>query len=117
MGTPEFMAPEQILSREGRRRADIYALGVVIYEMLTGRRPFDFDIGTVTGERTLTETDALLHKIVTDPAPSDRGRHDLPPARTAIREKLLAKEPAQRFQSMKDVQGGVRGVHRRRAPR
>jgi serine/threonine-protein kinase len=105
MGTPEFMAPEQILTPEKvDRRADIYALGVVLYEMLTARRPFDFDEPKVTAERRLTETDKLLHKIVTEPVPSTN-RVDLPPGlEEMLREKMLAKDPDERFQSMKDVQ-------------
>src|SRR5262245_33468489 len=105
MGTPEFMAPEQILTPEKvDGRADIYALGVVLYEMLTARRPFDFDDQKLTAERRLTETDKLLHKIVTEPVPLIN-RFDLPPGlEELIKEKLLAKDPEHRFQSMKDVQ-------------
>jgi tRNA A-37 threonylcarbamoyl transferase component Bud32 len=105
MGTPEFMAPEQILTPEKvDKRADIYALGVVLYEMLTARRPFDFDDQKLTAERRLTETDKLLHKIVTEPVPLIN-RFDLPPGlEELIKEKLLAKDPDDRFESMKDVQ-------------
>ncbi len=105
MGTPEFMAPEQILTPEKvDHRADIYALGVVLYEMLTARRPFDFDDQKLTAERRLTETDKLLHKIVTEPVPLIN-RFDLPPGlEELIKEKLLAKDPEQRFESMKEVQ-------------
>ena len=105
MGTPEFMAPEQILTPEKvDGRADIYALGVVLYEMLTARRPFDFDDQKLTAERRLTETDKLLHKIVTEPVPLIN-RFDLPPGlEELIKEKLLAKDPDDRFDSMKDVQ-------------
>jgi eukaryotic-like serine/threonine-protein kinase len=105
MGTPEFMAPEQILTPEKvDGRADIYALGVVLYEMLTARRPFDFDDQKLTAERRLTETDKLLHKIVTEPVPLIN-RFDLPPGlEELIKEKLLAKDPDERFDSMKDVQ-------------
>ncbi|HEY5952493.1 MAG TPA: protein kinase [Kofleriaceae bacterium] len=105
MGTPEFMAPEQILTPEKvDKRADIYALGVVLYEMLTARRPFDFDDQKLTAERRLTETDKLLHKIVTEPVPLIN-RFDLPPGlEELIKERLLAKDPDQRFDSMMDVQ-------------
>jgi tRNA A-37 threonylcarbamoyl transferase component Bud32 len=108
MGTPEFMAPEQILTPEKvDNRADIYALGVVLYEMLTARRPFDFDDQKLTAERRLTETDKLLHKIVTEPVPLIN-RFDLPPGlEELIKEKLLAKDPEDRFASMKDVQGAL----------
>jgi hypothetical protein len=106
MGTPEFMAPEQILTPDKvDRRADIYALGVVLYEMLTARRPFDFDDQKLTAERRLTETDKLLHKIVTEPVPLIN-RFDLPPGlEELIKEKLLAKDPDERFESMTDAQG------------
>jgi serine/threonine-protein kinase len=112
MGTPEFMAPEQIVSPEKvDRRADIYALGVVLYEMLTARRPFDFDEPARTTQRRLTETDKLLHKIVTEPVPPTQ-RPDLPPGLDElIREKLLAKDPEQRFQSMKDVQSAFEAFY------
>ena len=105
MGTPEFMAPEQILSPERvDGRADIYALGVVLYEMLAARRPFDFDEPMRTDERRLSDTDKLLHKIVTEPVPPLH-RPDLPPGlEELIRDKLLAKDPDERFQSMQDVQ-------------
>jgi len=105
MGTPEFMAPEQILTPDKvDRRADIYALGVVLFEMLAARRPFDFDEPDRTTRRRLTETDKLLHKIVTEPVPGI-GRFDLPPGlEELLREKLLSKDPDDRFQSMKDVQ-------------
>jgi tRNA A-37 threonylcarbamoyl transferase component Bud32 len=105
MGTPEFMAPEQILTPESvDKRADIYALGVVLYEMLTARRPFDFDEPNRTGERRLTDTDKLLHKIVTEPVPPTN-RRDLPPGlEELLRDRLLAKDPGNRFQSMTDVQ-------------
>jgi tRNA A-37 threonylcarbamoyl transferase component Bud32 len=108
MGTPEFMAPEQILTPEKvDKRADIYALGVVLYEMLTARRPFDFDDNKLTAERRLTETDKLLHKIVTEPVPLIN-RFDLPPGlEELIKEKLLAKDPEERFESMKDVQAAL----------
>jgi serine/threonine-protein kinase len=117
MGTPEFMAPEQILTpAKVDKRADIYALGVVLYEMLTAKRPFDFDETSRTDEHRLIDTDKLLHKIVTEPVPST-SRFDLPPGlEELMREKLLAKDPDHRYQSMKDVQAALEaffGVARR----
>ncbi|NVB82183.1 MAG: serine/threonine protein kinase [Kofleriaceae bacterium] len=108
MGTPEFMSPEQITAPHAvDHRADIYALGVVLYEMLAARRPFDFDAEGRTTDRTFAETDQLLHKIIQD-APPPLGRPDLPPGlEQLINEKLLAKSAEQRFQSMKDVQAAL----------
>jgi serine/threonine-protein kinase len=108
MGTPEFMSPEQITAPHAvDHRADIYALGVVLYEMLAARRPFDFDAEGRTTDRTFAETDQLLHKIIQDPPPP-LGRPDLPPGlEQLINEKLLAKSADLRFQSMKDVQAAL----------
>jgi tRNA A-37 threonylcarbamoyl transferase component Bud32 len=94
MGTPEFMAPEQVTAPETvDERTDIYALGVVLYEMLAGRTPFVNE----------NDNEALLHKIILE-APPALDRPELPPGLVEmIFEKLLAKDPTKRFQSMKDV--------------
>ncbi len=104
MGTPEFMAPEQITSPDAvDHRADIYALGCVLYEMLTGTVPFAY--AGPTGD--LTATHALLHHIINTPPPL-LDRDDAPTGlRELIAEKLLAKDPADRFQSMTEVRGGL----------
>jgi tRNA A-37 threonylcarbamoyl transferase component Bud32 len=95
MGTPEFMAPEQIVSPATvDRRADVYALGVIIYEMLAARRPFNHE-----GDQRM-----LLHRIVRElPPPLDRP--EVPHALAEmIHERLLAKDPAQRYPSMVEVE-------------
>jgi serine/threonine protein kinase len=104
MGTPEFMAPEQITSPDAvDHRADIYALGCVLYEMLTGKVPFAHT--GPTGD--LTATHALLHRIIHTPPPLLE-RDDAPTGLgELIAEKLLAKDPADRFQSMTEVRGGL----------
>jgi serine/threonine-protein kinase len=94
IGTPEFMAPEQFTSPEHvDGRADIYALGVIMYEMLAARRPF-------TGGTGLE----LQKRIIRD-APTPIGRHDAPAGlQDLIVTRLLAKDRAQRPQSMGEVQ-------------
>ena len=98
MGTPEFMAPEQITDPEHvDGRADVYALGVILYEMLTARRPFAPD----------DDPRQLLHRIVRD-APPPLLRPEVPPAlEEMILTKLLAKQPGDRFQSMNDVEAAL----------
>lgn len=86
VGTPEFLAPERITTRGfADKRADVYALGVMMYEMLTARRPFSND----DDER------ALMHRIVTA-APPPMQRPDVPKALEELVGKLLSKDPAAR---------------------
>ena len=97
MGTPEFMAPEQITSPEKvDRRADIYALGVIIYEMLSARRPFRDD-----------DPQKVLHQVIHD-KPPPLGKGDAPPGLSEmILDKLLAKDPDDRYPTMKELQGAL----------
>ncbi len=98
MGTPEFMAPEQITAPDSvDKRADIYALGVILYEMLTARRPFSND----------DDPRALMQRIVNN-APPPLQRPEVPHAMAQmILEKMLAKDPDQRYQSMVDVEAAL----------
>jgi len=104
MGTPEFMAPEQITSPDAvDHRADIYSLGVVLYEMLSGHVPF-----RLTGAPgDLTAMHALLHQII-HAAPPALERTDLPSGlRELLADGLLPKDPAKRFATMDEVRGAL----------
>jgi len=89
IGTPHYMAPEQALGQTIDYRADLYSFGVVAYEMLTGRVPFE-------AETPL----AVLHRQVYDaPSPIRNERPDLPLALDAVIARMLAKKPEDRFAS------------------
>jgi predicted Ser/Thr protein kinase len=88
-GTPEYLSPEQAAGREPDARSDVYALGVVLYEMLTGQAPFEG--GNVLG---------ILHRQKTEPPRPPRALSpSIPKNLEAIVLRTLAKDPDQRFAS------------------
>jgi predicted ATPase/serine/threonine protein kinase len=89
LGTPLYMSPEQCRGEEADTRSDIYALGCVLYEMLTGRPPF---VGPALA--------ALIYKHVNElpPRPSEVAPH-LPPAIDDVLVRALAKSPDERYQT------------------
>ncbi|MFZ4518447.1 MAG: serine/threonine-protein kinase [Microthrixaceae bacterium] len=89
VGTASYLAPEQLTSADVDGRADLYALGLVLYECLTGRLPF-------SGDTSAAVAVARLH---TDPVPPRRVRADVPPALEAAVMGALARDPAARYPS------------------
>ena len=90
LGTPEYMSPEALTSPTTvDARTDLYALGVILYEMLTARRPFSGD--------------DVLERIVNEAPPSLAGTPDVPDELVELVDRLLAKDPEQRVQSMLEV--------------
>ncbi len=93
-GTPEYIPPEQIVGDEVDQRADIYSLGVLAFEMVTGRTPF-------TG--TLMEL-LVAHRKLTPPLPSAVcPRAGIPECFDRLVRKAMQKEPADRFQRASDI--------------
>ncbi|HEY7348031.1 MAG TPA: protein kinase [Ktedonobacterales bacterium] len=89
IGTAEYMSPEQARGEQVDHRADVYALGIVLFQALTGRVPF-----------TATDHFSTALKQIHEPPPAPRSLNpDIPPAVEAVILKALAKEPDRRFQS------------------
>jgi Tol biopolymer transport system component len=102
LGTPSYMSPEQAQGRPCDARSDIFSLGVVLYELLAGKRPFEGP--------SVVET---LQRIVHQPAPPlDTAT---PPAVRAIVEKALEKEPDERYQFAREMAVDLRRAARRSA--
>jgi serine/threonine protein kinase len=93
VGTFQYMAPEQLEAREADARSDIFALGAVLYEMVTGRRAFE-------GKSQISVLAAILEK---EPAPISSLEPTSPLALDRIIRTCLAKNPDERFQSAQDI--------------
>ena len=100
VGTPEYMSPEQARGQRVDHRSDIYALGVVVWELFTGDVPF-------RGDSPL----ATLFKQIQDPLPFDHPRAAaLPAPLRPVIEKAMAKEPPDRYQSVREFAEAARGA-------
>ena len=100
MGTVGYMAPEQVRGQTVDARTDLFALGVVLYEMLSGRRAFDRGTAADTLSAVLKEDAPELATL----------RPDVPPALDRIVKHGLEKNPAERFQSARDVAFALEGL-------
>ena len=102
VGTIAYMSPEQASGKQVDARGDVFSFGIVLFEALVGRRPFE-------AESTLE----LIHEIIHRPAPRLGDlRGDLPFALRMIVEKALEKDPADRYQTMRDLVVDLRRVSR-----
>ena len=86
-GTPQFLAPELLQGESPSVRTDVYAMGVLLYEMFTGRVPFDDDNTARLVRRIVRETPPLVGTL----------RPDLPPELAGILDRAIAKDPEARF--------------------
>src|ERR1039457_7027603 len=93
IGTIQYMSPEQIEGKEADARSDLFALGAVLYEMVTGARPFE-------GKSQISVASAILEK---EPEPISAVQPLTPPAFEHIVTACLAKNPDDRFQTAHDV--------------
>ncbi len=100
LGTVGYMAPEHIEGKETDQRADLFSLGVVLYEMMAGKRPF-------TGSNEAATLKSVLH---TKPEPLARFKRDTPPDLERIVSKLLQKDPGLRYQTAGGVLSDLKGL-------
>jgi serine/threonine-protein kinase len=104
LGTPSYMSPEQLAGKKVDGRSDLFSLGVVLYELLTGTKPFE-------GE-SIAE---LLFKIANEKHPDPRTRvAAIPESVVRVIDKMLAKDPAQRYargaEIVRDLQACLKGL-------
>jgi serine/threonine protein kinase len=100
IGTPSYMSPEQIRGETVDARSDLFSTGVVLYEMLSGERPFP--------GRNIAE---ITHRLLTGPLPDIRAKiAGVSASLAAVIERALAKSPADRFASAADMALALRGL-------
>jgi beta-lactam-binding protein with PASTA domain len=97
MGTAQYLSPEQAQGHAVTATSDVYSIGVMLYEMLAGRLPFEGDSAVAVALKHLSEP----------PAPISQWRPDVHPALEAVVMAALAKDPAQRWQSAEDLAAGL----------
>jgi serine/threonine-protein kinase len=99
MGTPSYMSPEQIMGLPVDGRSDLFSAGVVLYQFLTGERPFAGS-ATTTMQKVLKE----------DPLPPSTLNVQLPPAMDAVVRRALAKRADERFQTAREFADAIRAA-------
>ncbi len=93
IGTLSYMSPEQVMGKDVDGRADIFALGVILFELLTGQKPF-------AGDNLSTIVYKIVHE---EPRPITEFNRDLPAGYEAVLKRALAKDPEVRYQSARDL--------------
>ena len=105
MGTAQYLSPEQAQGHAVTATSDLYSIGVMLYEMLAGRLPFEGDSAVAVALKHLSE----------QPPPISQWRPDVHPALEAVVMAALAKDPAHRWQSAEDFAAAPRGGAARRS--
>ncbi|MEO7727617.1 MAG: serine/threonine-protein kinase, partial [Burkholderiales bacterium] len=99
LGTPAYMSPEQFMGQTVDRRSDIFSAGVVLYEFLTGERPFS---GAAT---------TIMHKVLTvTPPPPSKLNVQVPKPFDAVIAKAMAKRPEDRFKTAREFADAIRAA-------
>jgi serine/threonine protein kinase/TolB-like protein/Tfp pilus assembly protein PilF len=100
LGTTRYMSPEQAMAQQVDARSDLWSLGVVLYEMLAGRAPFE-------GE---TATDVIAAISESDPQPLKQRAPIIPRALQSVAERSLRKDPAERYQTAEEMLSDLRAI-------
>jgi len=101
VGTPSYMSPEQVMGKKVDKRSDIFSLGCILYEILTGRRPFEAESITT-----------VIYKIINEePPPLIEVKRGLPVGFEQVITKALAKDPNDRYQSCAEFATDLRAIH------
>ena len=105
LGTPAYMSPEQFLGQTVDRRSDLFSVGVILYQFLTGEKPFT---GAVT---------TIMHKVLKEePLPPSMLNATLPAAWDEVMKKAMAKNPDDRYQTAHQFTDAIRAVISGKAP-
>jgi serine/threonine-protein kinase len=93
LGTPDYISPEQVKGQRGDQRSDVYALGAMLYEMLTGQPPF-------TGPNPLA---VLNERVLNDPKPARELNPEISPELEEILSRALEREPRHRYSTAAEM--------------
>ncbi|MCS7272466.1 MAG: serine/threonine protein kinase, partial [Gemmataceae bacterium] len=106
LGTPLYMSPEQVQGKPVDHRSDIYSFGITCYHLLAGEPPF----------QGRTAFDVALKHVHEEPPPLSALRPDLPPELVAMVHKMMAKQPEQRYQSVREILRDLNRLRERLTP-